>query len=105
MATVTAPPPDGLVPAYGGGGTAGAAAAGRKDSCGGGGSGGDRRPLSLTVNGRRFEVPPEAANAPLADFIRGYTPYKSVKVACGEGGCGACTVAVLEEREGGWLGG
>ncbi|GFR46180.1 hypothetical protein Agub_g7709, partial [Astrephomene gubernaculifera] len=56
--------------------------------------------LVVRINGQDYSVPPELANAPLASFIKTRTPFKSVKVACGEGGCGACTVADVEERDG-----
>ncbi|PNH05754.1 Indole-3-acetaldehyde oxidase [Tetrabaena socialis] len=38
-------------------------------------------------------------NVPFATFLKTCTRFKSVKVACGEGGCGACTVAVVEEGQ------
>ncbi|PNW76553.1 hypothetical protein CHLRE_11g467688v5 [Chlamydomonas reinhardtii] len=59
------------------------------------------KPFTLFVNGEELHAPVEMANAPLAAFLK-TTRFKSVKIACGEGGCGACTVALVEQSsEGG----
>ncbi|KAL1552862.1 aryl-alcohol oxidase 3 [Salvia divinorum] len=50
--------------------------------------------LAFEVNGRRFELPEIDPSTTLLDFLRSRTPFKSVKLGCGEGGCGACVVAV-----------
>ncbi|MGY1812792.1 molybdopterin cofactor-binding domain-containing protein [Blastococcus sp. SYSU D00820] len=45
----------------------------------------------VTVDGVPVPVPPEAAAAPLAELLRG-AGVRAVKMPCGEGGCGGCTV-------------
>ncbi|KAL1552861.1 aryl-alcohol oxidase 3 [Salvia divinorum] len=50
--------------------------------------------LAFEVNGRRFELPEVDPSTTLLDFLRSRTPFKSVKLGCGEGGCGACVVTV-----------
>ena len=49
--------------------------------------------VGLTINGRerRFDVP---AHRTLADLLRGDESLTALKVACGEGTCGACTVLI-----------
>ncbi|XP_050208281.1 abscisic-aldehyde oxidase-like [Mercurialis annua] len=51
-----------------------------------------RNDLVFAVNGRRFQVPSLDPSTTLLEFLRSQTPFKSVKLSCGEGGCGACTV-------------
>ncbi|KAJ4903083.1 Abscisic-aldehyde oxidase [Raphanus sativus] len=48
--------------------------------------------LEFAVNGERFKVNSVDPCTTLLDFLRLNTPFKSVKLACGEGGCGACLV-------------
>jgi CO/xanthine dehydrogenase Mo-binding subunit/aerobic-type carbon monoxide dehydrogenase small subunit (CoxS/CutS family) len=52
------------------------------------------RPVPSTatsVDGRVVEVPDDVAADPLAEVLRA-AGYTAVKLACGEGGCGGCTV-------------
>ncbi|CAN7060692.1 unnamed protein product [Brassica rapa subsp. trilocularis] len=59
--------------------------------------------LEFAVNGERFKVNSVDPSTTLLDFLRLHTPFKSVKLGCGEGklffsyflfagGCGACLV-------------
>ncbi|KAL8548801.1 hypothetical protein ACS0TY_007898 [Phlomoides rotata] len=48
--------------------------------------------LVLYVNGERFEVCDADPSTTLLEFLRSCTPFKSLKLGCGEGGCGACVV-------------
>ncbi|GAB2262214.1 hypothetical protein Droror1_Dr00003211 [Drosera rotundifolia] len=48
--------------------------------------------LVFSVNGERFEVPRIHPSTTLLEFLRSNTSFKSVKLGCGEGGCGACAV-------------
>ncbi|GFP91164.1 indole-3-acetaldehyde oxidase [Phtheirospermum japonicum] len=48
--------------------------------------------LVFEVNGERFEVPEVDPSTTLLEFLRLRTRFKSVKLGCGEGGCGACVV-------------
>ncbi|GMG98377.1 hypothetical protein Nepgr_000217 [Nepenthes gracilis] len=48
--------------------------------------------LTFAVNGERFELPSIDPSTTLLEFLRSQTRYKSVKLGCGEGGCGACVV-------------
>ncbi|KAG8388873.1 hypothetical protein BUALT_Bualt02G0170300 [Buddleja alternifolia] len=48
--------------------------------------------LVFEVNGERFEVPEVEPSTTLLEFLRSRTRFKSVKLGCGEGGCGACVV-------------
>nr|GME04137.1 abscisic-aldehyde oxidase-like [Ipomoea batatas] len=50
--------------------------------------------LVFAVNGERFEVPNAHPSTTLLSFLRSHTLYKSPKLGCGEGGCGACVVLV-----------
>ncbi|KAH6810797.1 abscisic aldehyde oxidase 3 [Perilla frutescens var. frutescens] len=50
--------------------------------------------LLFKVNGQRFQLPEVDPSTTLLDFLRHRTPFKSVKLGCGEGGCGACVVVV-----------
>src|SRR5258706_4188881 len=56
--------------------------------------------LSLLLNGRRVDISATQPQATLLDFIRerGLT---GAKEGCGEGGCGAGAVAVVEDEDGG----
>ncbi|KAL2239999.1 UNVERIFIED_CONTAM: Indole-3-acetaldehyde oxidase [Sesamum indicum] len=48
--------------------------------------------LAFDVNGETFEVPEIEPSTTLLEFLRTRTRFKSVKLGCGEGGCGACLV-------------
>ncbi|XVF47060.1 hypothetical protein PTKIN_Ptkin03bG0078700 [Pterospermum kingtungense] len=48
--------------------------------------------LVFAVNGQRFELSNVDPSTTLLQFLRSQTPFKSVKLSCGEGGCGACVV-------------
>ncbi|KAL8255816.1 hypothetical protein R6Q59_030883 [Mikania micrantha] len=48
--------------------------------------------LVFAVNGERFELSTVDPSITLLQFLRSHTRFKSVKLGCGEGGCGACNV-------------
>ncbi|KAH8497895.1 hypothetical protein Peur_073163 [Populus x canadensis] len=49
--------------------------------------------LVFAVNGQRFEVSSRLdPSTTLLEFLRTRTSFKSLKLGCGEGGCGACIV-------------
>ncbi|KAK1434885.1 hypothetical protein QVD17_00639 [Tagetes erecta] len=48
--------------------------------------------LVFAVNGERFELSNVDPSTTLLHFLRSHTRFKSVKLGCGEGGCGACNV-------------
>ncbi|GMN46982.1 hypothetical protein TIFTF001_016159 [Ficus carica] len=48
--------------------------------------------LVFAVNGERFELSSVDPSTTLLQFLRSRTVFKSVKLSCGEGGCGACVV-------------
>ncbi|KAF8113609.1 hypothetical protein N665_0047s0017 [Sinapis alba] len=50
--------------------------------------------LVFAINGQRFELGLSSVDpsTTLLEFLRYQTPFKSVKLSCGEGGCGACVV-------------
>ncbi|KAJ6708178.1 XANTHINE DEHYDROGENASE [Salix viminalis] len=48
--------------------------------------------LVFAVNGQRFELSSVDPSMTLLEFLRTQTPFTSVKLGCGEGGCGACIV-------------
>ncbi|POO01417.1 Aldehyde oxidase/xanthine dehydrogenase [Trema orientale] len=48
--------------------------------------------LVFAINGERFELPTVDPSTTLLEFLRTQTRFKSVKLGCGEGGCGACIV-------------
>lgn len=48
--------------------------------------------LIFAINGHRFELSNVDPSTTLLQFLRSHTPFKSVKLGCGEGGCGACNV-------------
>jgi 2-furoyl-CoA dehydrogenase 2Fe-2S iron sulfur subunit len=56
-----------------------------------GGTVADKRPISLTVNGRRYEGRAEA-RVTLADFLRDELDLTGTHLGCEHGVCGACTV-------------
>ncbi|XP_035550385.1 indole-3-acetaldehyde oxidase-like isoform X1 [Juglans regia] len=48
--------------------------------------------LVFAVNGERIELSSVDPSTTLLEFLRSQTRFKSVKLGCGEGGCGACVV-------------
>ncbi|XP_027173864.1 indole-3-acetaldehyde oxidase-like [Coffea eugenioides] len=48
--------------------------------------------LVFAVNGEKFEVANIDPSTTLLQFLRYHTRFKSAKLSCGEGGCGACVV-------------
>ncbi|PHT68943.1 Indole-3-acetaldehyde oxidase [Capsicum annuum] len=50
--------------------------------------------LVFAVNGERFELPCVDPSTTLLQFLRSETCFKSPKLGCGEGGCGACVVLI-----------
>lgn len=48
--------------------------------------------LVFALNGERFELSSIDPSSTLLEFLRTQTRFKSVKLGCGEGGCGACVV-------------
>ncbi|KAJ1386404.1 Molybdopterin dehydrogenase, FAD-binding [Sesbania bispinosa] len=50
--------------------------------------------LVFAVNGERFELFNVDPSITLLEFLRTHTRFKSVKLGCGEGGCGACVVLI-----------
>ncbi|KAI4308342.1 hypothetical protein L6164_031425 [Bauhinia variegata] len=50
--------------------------------------------LLFAVNGERFELTNIDPSTTLLEFLRTQTRFKSVKLGCGEGGCGACVVLI-----------
>ncbi|XP_048234114.1 abscisic-aldehyde oxidase isoform X3 [Ricinus communis] len=48
--------------------------------------------LVFAINGVRFELSSVHPSTTLLHFLRTDTAFKSVKLSCGEGGCGACVV-------------
>ncbi|RDX68449.1 Abscisic-aldehyde oxidase [Mucuna pruriens] len=55
-----------------------------------------KTPTSLVfgVNGERFELSHVDPSTTLLEFLRTRTRFRSVKLGCGEGGCGACLVLI-----------
>ncbi|KAE8705768.1 Indole-3-acetaldehyde oxidase [Hibiscus syriacus] len=51
-----------------------------------------KQSLVFSVNGHRFEMCNVDPSMTLLEFLRYQTHFKSVKLSCGEGGCGACVV-------------
>ncbi|KAM3303270.1 abscisic-aldehyde oxidase isoform X1 [Capsicum chacoense] len=50
--------------------------------------------LIFAVNGEKFELSRVDPSTTLLQFLRSETHFKSPKLGCGEGGCGACVVLV-----------
>ncbi|XP_042511428.1 abscisic-aldehyde oxidase-like [Macadamia integrifolia] len=48
--------------------------------------------LVFAINGERFELSTIEPSTTLLEFLRSQTCFKSAKLGCGEGGCGACVV-------------
>ncbi|OMO77106.1 Aldehyde oxidase/xanthine dehydrogenase, a/b hammerhead [Corchorus olitorius] len=54
--------------------------------------------MALQVQVEKFELYDVDPSTTLLEFLRSQTPFKSVKLSCGEGGCGAC-VALLSKYD------
>lgn len=54
----------------------------------------ESRPLVVVVNGKEVVVESPSPSMLLVDFLRGHCGLTGTKIGCGEGGCGACTVAI-----------
>jgi carbon-monoxide dehydrogenase small subunit len=52
-----------------------------------------RTSLSVTVNGKQVQTS-VADRLLLCDFLRDHLGLTALKVACGEGACGACTIVI-----------
>ncbi|WJX64391.1 aryl-alcohol oxidase 3 [Trifolium repens] len=50
--------------------------------------------LIFAINGDKFELSNIDPSTTLLEFLRTQTRFKSVKLGCGEGGCGACVVLI-----------
>ncbi|CAI8586577.1 unnamed protein product [Vicia faba] len=50
--------------------------------------------LIFVINGEKFELSKVEPSTTLLEFLRTQTRFKSVKLGCGEGGCGACVVLI-----------
>ncbi|CAJ2653767.1 unnamed protein product [Trifolium pratense] len=50
--------------------------------------------LIFAINGDKFELSKIDPSTTLLEFLRTQTRFKSVKLGCGEGGCGACVVLI-----------
>ncbi|CAL5190349.1 unnamed protein product [Lathyrus oleraceus] len=50
--------------------------------------------LIFAINGEKFELSSVEPSTTLLEFLRTQTRFKSVKLGCGEGGCGACVVLI-----------
>ncbi|XP_027104274.2 abscisic-aldehyde oxidase-like isoform X1 [Coffea arabica] len=48
--------------------------------------------LVFAINGEKFELTNIDPSTTLLEFLRSHTRFKSPKLGCGEGGCGACVV-------------
>ncbi|CAI0452397.1 unnamed protein product, partial [Linum tenue] len=60
---------------------------------------GTSKTLVFAVNGCRFELSDVDPSTTLIELLRTRTPFKSVKLGCGEGGCGACVVLLSKYDE------
>ncbi|GFH32854.1 aldehyde oxidase, putative, partial [Haematococcus lacustris] len=56
----------------------------------------DHDELQFILNGKSVPLDPNLATTSLAEYIRSQTHVKSVKISCGSGGCGACTVLLQQ---------
>ena len=56
--------------------------------------------FQLSINGEDCRVEGESVNMTMLDFLRG-RGLTGAKNACGDGGCGACTVVLVEKTAGG----
>ncbi|CAK8541452.1 unnamed protein product [Lathyrus sativus] len=50
--------------------------------------------LIFVINGEKFELSSVEPSTTLLEFLHTQTRFKSVKLGCGEGGCGACVVLI-----------
>ena len=55
-----------------------------------------RQSLTITVNGTPHSIANPSPTLLLSQYLREYLKLTGTKVACGEGGCGACTVLIRE---------
>ncbi|XVF47064.1 hypothetical protein PTKIN_Ptkin03bG0079000 [Pterospermum kingtungense] len=60
---------------------------------------GKQKNLVFAVNGKRFELSEVDPSTTLLEFLRSQTPFKSAKLSCGEGGCGACVVLLSKYEQ------
>ncbi|XP_055357533.1 uncharacterized protein LOC129602526 [Paramacrobiotus metropolitanus] len=54
--------------------------------------GGSDSNIVVTINGKKYAVPPEFSATSLNDFLRVHLQLTGTKVMCREGGCGVCIV-------------
>lgn len=51
--------------------------------------------IVFSLNGQETHVPVGLAkSATLNEYLRNHTQYQGTKLSCGQGGCGACTIAI-----------
>lgn len=55
--------------------------------------------LTLFVNGKRILISNPDPSQLLANYLRESLGLNGTKIACGEGGCGACSVIVKRKNE------
>ncbi|KAL5996722.1 hypothetical protein ACLOJK_007642 [Asimina triloba] len=60
-----------------------------------------RSSLSFYVNGKKVAVNDPNPKTALGEFLREEMGLKGLQLVCSQGGCGACTVVVSPDGEGG----